>query len=284
MVKVLLSLMMIFTFAMAEESLAEDQNVTADPLITKIQSFLSAQTYAQNRDFINVIFEPKSDYYQNDRVDAVKVVQTLKENGLLKLFFKTPEEFRLNFKTNSSPLFFVKLMKDTLRSIGYYRYVTTGSNYDASEFVWSINLTSEYMTDPQVLQTQLRKSSCEIIDIERNGEKEWSYLIDISHAKLNVKVLYEGEQVTLKRSLYAHWLDVSKIRMLKIESSRRNSWYPKIAYYDASLHLVKLLERDKIYREILLKIPKNAIYIKISDAYTLKNVRDELTLTPQGRR
>jgi len=97
-------------------------------------------------------------------------------------------------------------------------------------------------------------------------------------------MLHNGEKISLKRSLYAHWLNVSKIRMLKIKSSRRNSWYPKIAYYDASLHLVKLLVREKIYREILLKIPKNAIYIKISDAYSMKNLRDELELIPQGSR
>jgi hypothetical protein len=128
----------------------------------------------------------------------------------------------------------------------------------------------------------LAKSSCEIIDIKRNGPKEWSYVIDISNAKLNVPTLHNGEEVKLKRSLYAHWLNVSQIRTLNIKSSRRNSWYPNIAYYDSSLHLVKIIKRDKVYREILLNIPKNAIYIKISDLYTLKNVRDQLILSPKG--
>jgi hypothetical protein len=285
MVKLLLSLLFLYSLAIAqEEKVVEEVSAQVDPLTQKIQSFLSKKTYEQNKGFIDTIFDPKFMYYNNDRVDAVKVVQTLKENGLLKLFFKKPQEFRLNFKTNGSPLFFVKLMSDTLRSIGYYRYVTTESNLDASEFVWSINLTSEYVTDPLVLQNQLHKSSCEIIDIERNGPKEWSYIIDISNAKLNVPVVHDEQEIKLKRSLYAHWLNVSKIRTLHIKSSRRNSWYPNIAYYDSSLHLVKIIKRDKIYREILLNIPKNATYIKISDLYTLKNVRDELTLTPSGTR
>ncbi|QOP46434.1 hypothetical protein [Sulfurimonas paralvinellae] len=285
MVKFLLSLLLLCTFAFAEDEVVlEEVSSQDDNLTTKIKSFLNDKTYEENKGFINVIFDPKSSFYQNDRVDAVKVVQTLKENGLLKLFFKKPQEFRLNFKTNGSPLFFVKLMGDTLRSIGYYRYVTTASNLDSSEFTWSINLTSEYATDPLVLQTQLQKSSCNIIDIEKNGPKEWTYVIDITKAKLNVQMLQASQEVKLKRSLYAHWLDVSKIRSLKIKSSRRNSWYPYIAYYDSSLHLVKILKRDKIYKEILLNIPKNATYIKISDLYTLKNVRDELILLPKGRR
>ena len=285
MVKLLVSLLLLCSFAFGQDAEPlEDVSVQEDPLTLKIKSFLSEKRYEQNKGFIEAIFDPKRAFYNNDRVDAVKVVQTLKENGLLKLFFKTPQEFQLNFKTNASPLFFVKLMSDTLRSIGYYRYVTTASHLNASEFTWSINLTSEYATDPLVLQNQLRKSYCEIIDIERNGPKEWTYIIDISKAKLNVPTLQERQEIKLKRSLYAHWLNVSKIRRLKIKSSRRNSWYPNIAYYDSSLHLVKILKRDKIYREILLNIPKNATYIKISDLYTLKNVRDELTLTPRGRR
>ncbi len=285
MVKFLLSLLLLSSFALAQDEAALGEvSVQEDPLTTKIKSFLNEKTYENNKGFINVIFDPKSAFYENDRVDAVKVVQTLKENGLLKLFFKKPQEFRLNFKTSGSPIFFVKIMSDTLRSIGYYRYVTTASTLDSSEFTWSINLTSEYATDPLVLQKQLQKSACDIIDIERNNSKEWSYIIDISNAKLNVRTLEDGEKVTLKRSLYAHWLNVSKIRRLKIQSTRRNRWYPYIAYYDSSLHLVKIIKREKIYREILLNIPKNATYIKISDLYTLKNVRDALVLLPQGAR
>ncbi|MBA1432982.1 MAG: hypothetical protein FAF04_05195 [Epsilonproteobacteria bacterium] len=285
MIKFLLSLFLLSSFAFAQdEAVLEEVTTQEDPLTTKIKSFLSEKTYESNKGFINVIFDPKSDFYQNERVDAVKVVQTLKENGLLKLFFKKPQEFRLNFKTNGSPLFFVKLMEDTLRSIGYYRYVTSASDLDASEFTWSINLTSEYATDPLVLQMQLKKSACDIIDIEKNGQKEWTYIIDISHAKLNVQMLQDDQEVKLKRSLYAHWLNISQIRQLKIKSSRRNSWYPYIAYYDSSLHLVKIIKRDKIYKEILLNIPKNAVYMKISDLYTLKNVRDALVLQPRGNR
>ena len=285
MVKFLLSLLLLSSFALAQDEAALGEvSVQEDPLTTKIKSFLNEKTYEDNKGFINVIFDPKSAFYENDRVDAVKVVQTLKENGLLKLFFKKPQEFRLNFKTSGSPIFFVKIMSDTLRSIGYYRYVTTASTLDSSEFTWSINLTSEYATDPLVLQKQLQKSACDIIDIERNNSKEWSYVIDISNAKLNVKTLENSKKVTLKRSLYAHWLNVSKIRRLKIQSTRRNRWYPYIAYYDSSLHLVKIIKREKIYKEILLNIPKNATYIKISDLYTLKNVRDALVLLPQGAR
>ena len=283
MVKVLLFLFLIFSSIYANEiELSQEVVVTENPLTSKIKSFLDEETYSENIDFINVIFDPKSAFYENERVDAVKVIQTLKENGLLKLFFNKPREFKLNFKTSGAPLFFVKLMGDTLRNIGYYRYVTTASNLDASEFIWNITLTSEYATDPLILDKELNKSGCKIIDIERNSAYEWTYIVDMDSAYLNIEELKSRVEVKLKRSLYAHWLNVSKVKTLNIKSSRRNRWYPYIAYYDASLHLLKVLKRDDIYKTIQLNIPQNAKYIKIADLYTLKNVRDELVLYPSG--
>ncbi len=285
MVKFLLVFLFLFSTLYAEESAYIEEIVAEkDPLVEKIQIFLDKSTYTNNREFIQLIFEPKEAYYVNGRVDVVKVVQTLKENGLLKLFFKKPQELKLNFKTSGSPLFFVKIMGDTLRNIGYYRYMTTASNLDASEFTWNINLTSEYATDPLILEKELRKSGCKIIDIERKNAKEWTYVVDISQGFLNVRELESQFEVTLRRSLYAHWVNVSKIKTLTIKSSRRNSWYPYIAYYDASLHLLKVIRKDRIYSKIRLTIPQNAKYIKISDLYTLKNVRDALTLLPYGER
>jgi hypothetical protein len=286
MVKFFLLFFLFFQIAYAEEIKStteiesEPKIEIVNPLDAKIQVFLDPQTYIENREFINLIFDPREAFYKNQRVDAVKVVQTLKDNGLLKLFFQSPQELKLNFKTSGAPLFFVKIMGDTLRNIGYYRYVTTASNLDASEFTWNISLTSEYATDPLVLEKELAKSGCKIIDIERNSKYEWTYVIDMRGGFLNLETLQSKQEVRLKRSHYAHWLNVSKIKELKITSSRRNSWYPYIAYYDTSLHLLKVFKDNKICYKTELDIPQNAKYMKISDLYTLKNVRDGLVLLP----
>ncbi len=278
MVKVLLSFLLLFSFSYAEEMVEQDL------LSTKIQSFLDPEVYKENKAFIDLIFESKANFYVNDRVDVVAIIKTLKENGLLKLFFTKPQALTLHFKTNGSPLFFVKLMGDSLRNIGYYRYVTVGSARTSSEFVWSINLTSEYATDPLVLQNELKKSGCTIVDIVRKDSKEWTYVIDMGNGYLNLEKLQDKQELRLKRSLYAHWLNCENIEMIRITSSRRNNWYPYIAYYDSSLHLLKVIKEDEKSRAINLVIPKRAKYIKISDLYTLKNVKDELVLKPTGER
>ncbi len=284
MVKIVLSFLLVFSFSLVANEIDEVVESNDNNLTTKIKSFLDTEVYEQNKAFVDVVFDPESDFYQNERVDVVKVVETLKENGLLNLFFKTPREIQLNFKTSGSPLFFVKLMGDALRNIGYYRYVTTASNLNSSEFTWSIKLTSEYATDPLVLQTELNKSGSNIIDIDRSSATEWTYVVDMGSSFLNLVELENKQEIKLKRSLYAHWLNVSKIQKLKIVSSRRNNWYPYIAYYDSSLHLLKVIKEDERYSSMKLEIPKQAKYIKISDLYSLKNVKDELILHPSGRR
>ena len=255
-----------------------------DPITAKIKSFLSEKSYNDNKAFINVIFDPKSAYYIGDRVNVVKIIQTLKGNGLLKLFFKRPQSFNLTFETNGSPIFFVRIMDDVLSGIGYFRYVTTAAHLDTSEFSWTINITSEYMTDPIILQKALQKNGCNIIDITKNSAKKWTYIIDMNGGRLNVPTFEDGKEMQLRQILYPRWFNVSKIRSLKVRSSRRNHWYPYISYYDASLHLLKLLKLDKIYKSLSLIIPKSAKYMKITDLYTLKNLRDGLTFSPIGVR
>ncbi len=250
----------------------------------KIQSLLDEKSYEQNRAFIKLLFSPASDFFYKDRVDSVKVIATLKENGLLNLFYNKPTEVELGFKTNGAPLFFVKIITDTLRNIGYYRFVTKSSSYNNSGFFWSVSIVSEYAADPMILQKEFSKAGCEIVDIVRESPTKWIYTIDMSHAFLNVVELQNGLNITLQRSLFPYWLDVSHIRKLRIESKRGNSWYPDISYYDALLHLVKVVQRDKRSYDITLKIPKDAKYIKIADIYTMKNIKDSLILHPIGSR
>ncbi|WP_373071285.1 hypothetical protein [Sulfurimonas sp.] len=293
MVKLFLSFLVLFSFTFAEqtqlensEPIVEIEEISSaiEELDIKIKSLLNEKTYKKNEAYINIIFSPKSDFIVNDRVDCVKVVQTLKDNGLLNLYFDKPKELRLNFHTSDSPLFFVKIMGDALRNMGYYRYVTKESNLNESGFTWSITLKAEYVTDPQVLQRELYNSGSKVVDVTRVSETEWTFDVDMRDSFLAVDALSDGEQVELSRSLYAYWLDVSAIQKLKIESSGRNSWYPHITYFDSSLHLLKVVKRDTKRNALYLTIPQNAKYIKISDIYTLKNIKGSLFLTPIGER
>ena len=284
MVKLFLSFLLLFSLSHAQEDQIGEINPSIEELDAKIKSLLNERTYKENEAYINIIFSPKSDFIENDRVDSVKVVQTLKDNGLLSLYFDKPKELKLNFHTSDTPLFFVKIMGDALRSMGYYRYVTKEANLNEGGFTWSITLDTEYVTDPQVLQRELYESGSKVIDVIRVSETEWTFDVDMRDSFLAVDVLSDGEELELERSLYAYWLDVSAIKKLKIKSSSSNSWYPYITYFDPSLHLLKVVKIDTKRRSLTLNIPQGAKYIKISDIYTLKNIKGSLLLTPLGER
>jgi hypothetical protein len=255
-----------------------------DLLHEKIQSFISAESYENNQGFIEIIFKDEASFYHNERLDVVKVIETLKNNGLLKLSFSEPKHLKLTFNTNGSALFFVKLMNDTLRSIGYYRYLTEYSKSDNSIFIWQIGLDSEYITDPTVLRRELLKRGCDILDIERKDDLTWIYSIDMAEAHLDVLSITAEDEITLKRSLSAHWLDVSTVERLKFTSASGNSWYPYITFFDAKLHLLRVYKRDSKTWQIKMKMPDATQYIKVADLYNLKNIKNGLQVEALGQK
>ncbi len=255
-----------------------------DLLYEKIESFISADSYEKNLSFIEIIFKDEAFFYRNERLDVVKIIQTLKENGLLKLSFSQPRHLKLAFRTNGSSLFFVKLMSDILRSIGYYRYLTEYSKSNSSEFIWQIGLDSEYITDPSVLRRELLKRGCDIVDIERKDDLTWSYTIDINEAHLGAVNILANDEFVLKRALTPHWLNVSTVERLKLTSLGSNNWYPYITFFDAKLHLLRVYKRDSKTWQIKIKMPDDTQYVKVSDLYNLKNIKDGLKVEALGQK
>lgn len=251
-------------------------------LLEKIKALIGENAYARHIKFIEIIFADKDEFYTNKRVDVAKVILVLKDNGLLDLFFKKPKEMHLTFQSSGYPLFFVKIMSDTLQSMGYYRFITDWSKQDESGFFWTIRLTGEYAIDPVLLKNALQKRGCDIVDINRNSQTDWSYHIDMKKAYLMLDELLPGTQRVLKKSLYEHWLDARSAKSLTIWSLKGNNWYPYISIYDRELHLLKVYKRDRKTYKIKLELPEDTAYLKIADLYSLKNIKEGLRVEANG--
>ncbi|MEN8145991.1 MAG: hypothetical protein ABFR02_00065 [Campylobacterota bacterium] len=268
-----------------QEQLEEKEPLTREELLDeKIISFIGEESYEMNKDYIHINFKRVDSFYIKERINVVKVVETLEENGLLHLFFEEPQQYEMTFHSTGDPLFFVKLMGDTLRDIGYYRYVTKESTNDESGFEWKISLEAEYVTDPVLLRKELATRGCEIIDIVRNSATDWHYNIDTSKAHLKAFALKSGKTKKYKRLQYAKWLDVAHIKSIKIKSHRANFWHPYIALYDSSLRLLKVIKQDKETKNFTLTLPEETRYIRVSDLYTITNIRYGLVFSPSGKR
>lgn len=254
-------------------------------LIEKVHSFLDSDTYKINRSFINIIFANESDFIHDDKIDSVKVITTLKENGLLQLFFKKPKKLTITFSANGNALFFTKIMNDSLRSMGYYRFITNHSQIDSTQFIWSISMESEYVTDPILLRDALKKHGCEIVDIKRESKVNWFYSIDMSGAHLKSQEIQAQELLKLHRGQNKEWwLKVDKVKKLKITSHTGNSWYPKLSFFSEKMRLLKVYRRDKKTWQISVRLPIESTYVKIGDIYTLKNLKNGIEIEAQGVR
>lgn len=250
-------------------------------LFDKVRSLIGEQAFTQNEAFIHIIFAQEAQYEQAGRLDVVHVVETLRENGLLTLFFDQPKTLELTFKTNGTPQFFTALMHNTLRDMGYYHYLTDSAVMDNAGYVWRITMESESATDPAALQRELSRRGCRILDVQRTSDTQWRYLIDMSGAHLKLAPLKPGKKVTMKRLIYPRWLDVSKASKLTVWSLKGNNWYPYIAFYDDNLRLLKLYKRDKRSWQLIINLPRGCAYVKIADLYSRKNMNAGIRVKAQ---
>ena len=286
--KLLFTFLLSFSFLYAEVYELEpseplEVEVSHEEQISlKIQALLGEDAYARHIKFIKIIFGDSDEFITNERVDVAKVIQTLKDNGLLDLFFKKPQEMHLTFQSSGYPLFFVKIMSDTLQSMGYYRFITDRSKQDESGFFWTIRLTGEYAIDPVLLKKALQKRGCDIVDINRHTQTDWSYHIDIKNAYLMLKELRPFTEKVLKKSLYEHWINVKSSKSIVLWSLSGNNWYPYVSFYDKELHLLKVFKRDKRTKKITLELPEDTSYVKIADLYSLKNIKQGLRVQAKG--
>jgi len=248
------------------------------PLFEKVKSLIGEDRYVQNEAFIKIIFSNRNAYAKGERIDVVRVVETLKENGLISLFFDAPKQLELTFETNGTPQFFMALMNETLRDMGYSHYLTDSAVLSNAGYTWHISMPSEYATDPIALQKELSRRGCSILDIERISETRWRYFIDMSEAHLKLVPLEPGRKITLKRLVYPRWLDVSKADKLTLWSLKGNNWYPYIAFYDDNLRLLKLYKRERKSWQIIINLPRGCAYVKIADLYSRKNMKEGLSV------
>lgn len=275
------SVMPFFLFFLFLSNLLADDSTAQEFLMQRVRSFMSKERFEKDRVFVDKLFAASSDFLDaNSTVDSMKVIGTLKANGLLELFFKKPQEMQVEFHMSDSAMFFAKTLSDSMRQLGYYRYATRESKLEKGVFRWTISLTSEYAPDPLLLARELAKNSVSIKDVNKASDTHWIYSIDMTNAMLDVLVLRKDESSRVKKSLHPIWVNVEHISKFRIISTSKNSWFPQLLLFDDKLQLVDSISYDVHKKEVVVDVPKRAKYMKISDVYTMKNIKDELILNP----
>ena len=274
MVKALLFLLFFHLQLFAIHELIDEQ----------IKSIINETSYTKHKKLIRLVFSDEDSFLSDGKVQTIKIIKKLKENGLLKLYFTKPKLIEVTFITGGNASFFIKLLRDTLRSIGYYRYFTMKAVRSATGFVWKIQFKSEYAIDPVVLEEALNKRSCVINSISRKNATHWTYSIDIENAHLSLQLLIPEQPIELKKSLRPYLLNISKGKKLTLHTKGRDAWFPDIAIFDDKMRLLKVYKLKKRTKEIVFYLPKESVYMKITDSFNQSNLRHGLSLLLQGQK
>ncbi len=245
----------------------------------EVENIIGPRSFAAQKGLISVLFKKRTNFLKGSQVDIYRVLETLKKNHLLDLNLQETKTLQLSFATTGErTLFFVKTIKDVLNAMGYNHTLTSKALRDESGFLWKVDLRSAAVIDPLLLAQELQKRGAYISSIKRYSKDNWRYNINIDRAHLQVQTIPYNEKVTLKKPLKPYWINVSGARSLSIDSRNGNIWHPYIVFYDDSLRILDNYTKERKSYNVSLKIPRHTAYVKISDLYTLEDIKRGLKI------
>ncbi len=131
------------------------------------------------------------------------------------------------------------------------------------------------MPDPVKIASFLQDHGSKLLDIRKDGDR-WSYILDCHDTFIDAKPLEARVEIShVKEPL---WLKVEKAQKIIVHSHRHNHWFAKIYIYDRHLHPISLFQKDEVTQEVVLSLPKDSYYIKISDKFLIKNIKRGFTI------
>ncbi|WP_104761041.1 hypothetical protein [Helicobacter cetorum] len=239
----------------------------ADSLDLKTKSLMGDRAYYTNKHFLERLFKNRAFYYdKSGRIDLLKLLNTLKENGLLSLNFDRPSALKVTFKAQSNALLFAKSISSSLSMMGYSYVLPIKMQSYSGMSTFSYEIKAEYALDPNILIDTMKKHGFNFVDIRRISLKEWEYDFSLVEAKMpNARVLsLSNEPVELKEASGKYWLSVSQNARLNISSSNP-LWQPKIVFYDNNLKIIQVISEHNRMKEITINLLEGVRFIQVSD-------------------
>lgn len=258
--------------------------LNAVTLEEKIESFVGNKNYNIQKNLINIIFKNKSAFLKDDGlVDDIKVLSELKKNGLLKLFYSEPRDLYLSFFSKEDSIIFMRVINESLSLMGYNYFLTKKAIKNQDGFLWQIVVSTEHVVDPLILAKRLENRGCFFKNIEKLSENEWRYEIDTNNIRVDSLHVEEDTTVTLKKAIRPYWIDVYGMKSISIRTKIADRWHPSVVFFDEKLNVVKSYKKDSVVKNIKLKVPENAKYVKINDIYTLDNIKRGILVYVKSR-
>jgi len=250
-----------------------------------IESFVSQKVYAKQENLIKVLFRDSNSFYKvsDGNVDSLKVIKTLEDNGLFKLFYDKPISLTVKFVTKKNALIFMKVISQSLESIGYNYFLTTRATKSDGKFVWIINLHTKHLINPTLFAKELSKHRCIVDNVSKDDTNSWIYEINSDNARLEARNIDLDDTVKLKKPIEPYLIYTKNAVKVKFKTSFSDHWYPSIVFLDRALHVVSQTKIDERTYVLKLDIPPNSAYVKVRDIYSLDNIKHGLSVYLQSK-
>jgi len=251
-----------------------------DVLDDSVKKLLDARHYKVNERFIGMLFKDRSQFVDERGVDWLKVSQTLKDNGLLSLFFKAPREFKIQAQTRSTPALFLRSLTSALSFMGYYYVTTTKVEQRDGLFSVTLALTTEHAVDPMILLQEFDRRGYRASEVARQSDTMWTYLFDLKEVKMpEAEIVNFGEEREMTRVSGEYWVAIQGGGALSVLPRGGGSWYPYIALYDSKMVLLKIETLDVAQAKTTLPLEAEARFARIVDLHTGNNLRSGIKVS-----
>ena len=254
--------------------------VEADAINDKILNLVGQESYDLHANLINEILKDETPFILNKNINYNNLLVALKKEELINLIVNEQTEITVSFSIKDNHKKGFKILKEVLANLGYSYYFTDFIKNTNGTLVWKIRFKADSVLDPLALQTELAKFSANLTDINKIDQTKWEYSIDAKNGILNdiIRVI-PNQKTPLQIPLQPYTLLLKDATELIIASNKLNSWVPKISFYDNELNALGTIEMDRVYDGIKVSVPRNSKYAKISDRYSLFNIKRGLVVT-----
>jgi len=261
-------------------------------LLNKARVFVGDEKYNRHQHLIKNIFKDEKLFLnKQNKIDSMLVIEELRKHGLfgLRLDKKQKFEISIHIPTDDNFLFLMKNIKESLNAIGFKYFIVKTMDYQNNRINLILSFISEAVINPMNFNLELRKRGMEIVDISKKNLLSWRYKISgISPTLSNGILVPIGKYKNIKKLINDIYIDVSpnflnynKLKM-NIIGNLKNRWHPYIVFYDKNLSPLKIINKDKIITRIQFMIPKDTRYIKITDRYTITNIKHGISILLSG--
>ncbi|BCD60858.1 MULTISPECIES: hypothetical protein [unclassified Nitratiruptor] len=250
-------------------------SLMASTLEDEIISIIGQEKFDQNRAILHAVFLKRDRYVQNEMVDISKVVQVLKRIGLIEEQFDRPTEQTLLFRSFSEPNLFFKNAFDAMQKVDIFDYTVSQIKKSEEEYQIAFHYASTKIADPVAITRFLRKNGMNVVHLQK-VDTRWEYTIAPTLPTIDAMKL--DNKLYIKQIRKPIWIDVSRYQTLIFYPSPRNHWFAKIFIYDNHLYPLAVIKKDERVKKLTVQLPKGSYYIKISDIYTMKNMKYSLKI------